>query len=144
MKIQILHAFTIQSQPRLDICVFSVARSAIRISLLDLPCAFPVDLRKHCLERYAKNRALRSTPAAPVGQRLCELEDLAGEFHSEKSINCRATAPVAKHCRSGDPPALHSIHNFAYNLLRLPKIAERAMPPPYNLSMISRRSCGPR
>src|SRR4029450_6151651 len=45
MKIQILHTFTIQSQPRLDICVFSVARSRIRISLLDLSCAFPIELR---------------------------------------------------------------------------------------------------
>src|SRR5262245_47019825 len=46
MKIQILYAFTIQSQPRLDICVFSVAHGRIRISLLDLSCAVPVDLRK--------------------------------------------------------------------------------------------------
>ena len=67
MKIQILHAFPIQSQPRLDICVFSVARSGIGISLLDLSCAVPVDLRKHWLERHAKNRALRPAPAAPVG-----------------------------------------------------------------------------
>src|SRR5262245_20208290 len=105
MKIQILHAFTIQLQPRLDICVFSVAGSGTRISLLDLSCAFPVDPRKHCPKRHPKNRALRSTPAAPVGQRLGELEDLAGEFHSEKSMNCRATAPVAKRCRAGDGPA---------------------------------------
>src|SRR4029453_17089038 len=66
MKIQILHAFTIQSQPRLDICVFSVAQGRIPISLLDLSCAVPVDLRKHWLKRHAKNRALRPAPAASV------------------------------------------------------------------------------
>src|SRR5262249_60402032 len=73
MKIQILHAFTIQSQPRLDICVFSIARRGIRISLLDLSCACPIDLRKYWLERHAKNRALRSAPATPVGQWLRSL-----------------------------------------------------------------------
>src|SRR5204863_1641587 len=83
MKIQILYAFTIQSQPRLDICVFSVTRSGVRISLLDLACAVAVDLRKHWLEGYAKNRALRSAPAAPVGQWFSELEDLTRQFHSE-------------------------------------------------------------
>src|SRR4030095_526099 len=80
MKIQILHAFAIQSQPRLDICVFSVARSGIRISLLDLSGAVPIDLRKHWLERHAKNRALRPAPAAPVGQWLGKLKDFAGKF----------------------------------------------------------------
>src|SRR5215469_14646531 len=119
MKIQILYPFTIQLQPRLDICVFGVARSRTRISLLDLSSAFPVDLRKHWPERHRKNRALCSAPAAPVGQWLGELKDFAGKFHSEKSINCRATAPVAN-------------------------LGRKAMRRPYKLSMISRRSCGPR
>src|SRR5215468_10104747 len=100
MEIQILHAFTIQPQPRLDICVFSIARSGIRISLLDLSCPFPVDLRKHWLERHAENRALCPAPAAPVRKWFGKLQDLTGKFHSEKSINCRATAPVAKHADS--------------------------------------------
>src|SRR5262249_56113330 len=56
MKIQILHAFAIQTQPRLDICIFSITRSRIRVSLLDLSRAVPVDLRQHWLERHAKNR----------------------------------------------------------------------------------------
>src|SRR5918996_3416173 len=81
MKIQILHAFTIQSQPRLDICIFGIARCGIRISLLDLSCAVPVNLREHWPERHAKKRALRSAPAAPVGQLLGEFEDFAGELH---------------------------------------------------------------
>src|SRR5262245_7522635 len=103
VKIQILHAFTIQSQPRFDICVFSVSRSRICISLLDLSCAIPIDLCKHRFERHPKNRALRPAPAAPVGQWLGEFEDLLGQFHSKKSINCRATAPVANRCgRSRD------------------------------------------
>jgi len=84
MKIQILHAFTIQSQPRLDVCVFSVAGSGIRISLLDLACALRVKLRKHRLERHGKNRASRPAPAAPISQRVGEFEDLAGQFHAGK------------------------------------------------------------
>src|SRR5258707_1020033 len=116
MEIQILHTFTIQFQPRLDICVFSVARSGIYISLLHLSCALPVDLREHWLERHAKNRPLRSAQGPPVGQWLGELEDLAGQFHSEKSINCRATAPVSKLVTAGDAPALQVIHDFAQKL----------------------------
>jgi hypothetical protein len=77
MEIQILHAFAIEFQPRLDICVFRVSRSGIRISLLDLSGALTVDLREHWFERHRKDRALRSAPTTPVGQRLRELEDLA-------------------------------------------------------------------
>src|SRR5262245_50253319 len=113
MKVQILYAFTIQSQPWLDICVFSVARTGIRISLLDFSCAAPIDLRKHWLKWHAKNRPLRSAPAAPVSQWLGELEDLAGQFHLGKSINCRATALVANRCRAGVVLALQAIHDFA-------------------------------
>jgi hypothetical protein len=116
MKIQILHAFTIQVQPRLDLCVFGVAGTGIRISSLDLSRAVPIDLRKHRLERDAKNRALRSAPAAPVSQWFGELEDFAGEFHSEKSINCRATAPVAKLVTAGDAPPSQAIDDFAQKL----------------------------
>jgi hypothetical protein len=81
MKIQVLHAFAIQSQPWLDICVFSIAGSGIGISLLDLLRAIPVDLRKHWFELHAKNRALRPAPTAPVGQWFGELKDLASELH---------------------------------------------------------------
>src|SRR5262245_558724 len=116
MKVQILYAFTIQSQPWLDICVFSVARSGIRISLLDFSCAAQVDLRKHWLKWHAENRPLRSAPAAPVSQWRGELEDLAGQFHLEKSINCRTTALVANRCRAGVVLALQAIHDFAQKL----------------------------
>src|SRR5262245_23266299 len=112
MQIQILHAFTIQLQPGLDICIFGVARSRIFVPLLNLSCAFPIDLRKDRLERNAKNRALRSTPASPIGQWFRELKNLAGKFHSEKSINCRETGPVAKPVTTSAAPALQTIHNF--------------------------------
>jgi hypothetical protein len=78
MEFQILHAFPIQSQPRLDVCVLGVARTGIRVSLLDFAGAFPIYLRKHRTKRHAKNGALRSAPAAPVGQRLGKFENLTG------------------------------------------------------------------
>src|SRR5947207_13863940 len=112
MKIQILHAFTIQSQPRLDICVFSVARSGIRISLLDLSCAVPVDLRKHWLERHRKNRALRSAPAAPVGQWFGELEDLTRQFHSENRLTVVQPLMLPPMATSDDVHALQPFHDF--------------------------------
>ena len=83
MEIQILHPFAIQSQPRLDVCVFSVTGGGIRIPLLDLASAPLIDLRQHRAERDAKNGALRSTPAASVRQRLGKLEDLTRNFHSK-------------------------------------------------------------
>jgi hypothetical protein len=82
MEVQILHPFAIQTQPGLDVCVLGVARSGIRISLLDFASAFLIDLRQHRPERDAKNGALRPAPAAPVRERLGKLEDLTGYFHS--------------------------------------------------------------
>jgi hypothetical protein len=83
MEVQILHPLAIQSQPGLDVCVFGVAGSRIRIALLDFARAFLVNLRQHRPERDAKNGALRSAPAAPIRQRLGKLEDLMRNFHSK-------------------------------------------------------------
>ena len=82
MKIQILHPFTIQSQPRLDVRVFGVARRGIRIPLLDFTSAFLIDLRQHRLKWDAKNGALRPAPAASVRERLGEFEYFPRYFHS--------------------------------------------------------------
>src|SRR5262249_4382110 len=94
--------------PWLDICVFHVARRGIRISLLDLSCAFPVDLRKHWLERHAKNRALRSAPAAPVGQWLGELEDLAGQFHFRNQLTVGQALRLPTEAPAGDAALYNS------------------------------------
>src|SRR5215472_13435952 len=83
MEIQILHTFTIQSQPRLDVCVLGVACRGIRMLLLNFARAFRIDLRQHRLKRHSKYGALRSAPAAPVGQRLGKLEDLTRKLHSK-------------------------------------------------------------
>src|SRR5206468_1056399 len=63
---------------RLDVCVLGVARGRIRVSLLDFAGAFPIDLRQHRTKRHPENGALRSAPAAPVGQRLGKFENLTG------------------------------------------------------------------
>src|SRR6266699_2244199 len=81
MELQILHAFPIQSQPRLDVCVLGVARSGIRVSLLDFAGAIPLDLRQHRTKRHAKNGALRSAPVQRVGQRLSQFGELPTQFH---------------------------------------------------------------
>src|SRR5262245_2999070 len=117
MKIQILHPFAIQSQPRLNVCVFGVTGGGIRISLLDFASAFLIDLRQHRPERDAKNGALRPAPTAPVRQRLGKLYDLSGYFHS-KIDKLYGNS-------SGCQP---------WQAMRLP----------YKLSMISRRRPGPR
>ena len=83
MEIQILHPLAVQLEPRLDVCVFRVTCGGIRISLLDFARAFPIDVLEHWLKRDAKNGALRSAPAAPVRQRIGELEDLTGKLHSK-------------------------------------------------------------
>src|SRR5437762_8833998 len=81
MEIQILHPLAIQLEPRLDVCVFRITCGGIRISLLDFSRASPIDVREHRLKRDAKKGALRSAPAAPVRQRLGELEDFTRDFH---------------------------------------------------------------
>src|SRR6266436_7415982 len=81
MEFQILHPFPIQSQPWLNVCVFGVSRSGIRVSLLDFAGAFAIDLRQHRLKRYTENGALRPTPAASVRERLGKFEDLTRKFH---------------------------------------------------------------
>ena len=81
MEIQILHPFAIQSQPRLDVCVFGVTGGGIHIALLDFARAFPIDVRQHWRERNAKKRALRPAPAPPVRQRFGKLQDLTRNFH---------------------------------------------------------------
>src|SRR5690349_7666850 len=82
MQAQVLHPFPIQTQPRLDVRVFGVTRGGCRISLLDFPSAFLVDLRHHRRERLAKNGPLHPAPAAPVCQRLRKLENLTRKLHS--------------------------------------------------------------
>src|SRR5438105_5386968 len=91
MQFQILHPFPIQSQPRLNVCVFGVSRSGIRVSLLNFPGAFAIDLRQYRLKRYTKNRALRPAPAASVRERLGKFEDLTRKFH------CDAGNPACEH-----------------------------------------------
>src|SRR6266536_2032100 len=88
MEFQILHAFPIQSQPRLDICIFGISCSGVCISLLDLAGAFAIDLRQHWLKRHTENGSLRPAPAAPVAQRLCKLENLAGKLHLWRRQSC--------------------------------------------------------
>src|SRR5438046_6166883 len=83
MEFQILRAFPIQSQPRLDVCIFGISCSRVCISLLDLAGAFAIDLRQHWLKRDTENASLRPAPAAPVAQRLCKLENLAGKRSEE-------------------------------------------------------------
>src|SRR5215471_11041918 len=112
MEIQILHSLAVQLEPRLDVCVFRVTCGGIRISLLNFSRALPIDVREHWPKRDAKKGALRSAPAAPVRQRLGKLVDLTGEFHL-KSINCRATAPVANRSTAGNAPALQFLDDFA-------------------------------
>src|SRR5947208_6487853 len=81
MEVQILDAFTIQSQPRLDVCILGVSSSAVRIPPLDFAGAFLIDLRQQRPKRQAKNGALRSAPAAPVTQRLGKFADFTEKFH---------------------------------------------------------------
>lgn len=119
MEIQILHPLAVQLEPRLDVCVFRVTCGGIRISLLNFSRAFPIDVREHWLKRDAKNGALRSAPAAPVRQRIGELEDLTGKLHfkiDELYGNCSGCQPWG----------------------------EQAMRPLYKVPMISRKSRGPR
>jgi hypothetical protein len=40
-----------------------------------------IDFRQYWPKGNAKNRALRSTPTAPVGQRFGKFENLLGKFH---------------------------------------------------------------
>src|SRR6266478_7604940 len=88
MEFQILRAFPIQSQPRLDVCIFGISCSGVCISLLDLAGAFAIDLRQHWLKRHTENGSLRPAPAAPVAQRLCKLENLAGKLHLWRRQSC--------------------------------------------------------
>src|SRR5205823_10692597 len=82
MEVQLLYPHPIQSQPRLDICVFGVTRSRIRISLLNFARTFAIDVLQHRRKRNAKDRPLHSAPATMVGQRLSKLENFTGNFHS--------------------------------------------------------------
>src|SRR5258708_7808295 len=88
MEFQILRAFPIQSQPRLDICVFGISCSGVCISLLDLAGAFAIDLRQHWLKRDTEKGSLRPGPAAPVAQRLRKLENLTGKLHLWRRQSC--------------------------------------------------------
>src|SRR5216117_673017 len=88
MEFQILHAFPIQSQPRLDVCIFGISCSGVCISLLDLAGAFAIDLRQHWLKRHMENGSLRPAPAAPVAQQLCKLENLARKLHLWRRQSC--------------------------------------------------------
>src|SRR5438067_3899819 len=116
LEVQILYPLPIQSQPRLDICVFGVTRSRIRISLLNFARTFAIDVLQHRRKRNAKDRPLHPAPATMVGQRLSKLENFTGNFHScfVRTRNCRATAPVANHDRkAGDAPALQCLNDLA-------------------------------
>src|SRR5437763_10135803 len=116
MEVQVLHPFPIQSQPRLDVCVFRVARSRIRILLLNFASTFAIDVLQHRRKRNAKHRPLHSAPATIVGQRLSKLENFTRNFHS-----CFVQIRIV-----GQP-------------LRLPTTTEKqAMRLPYIASMISR------
>ena len=119
MEIQILHPFAVQLEPRLDVCVFRVACGGIRISLLDFSRAFPIDMREHWLKRDAKNGTLRSPPAAPVRERIGELEDFTGKLHSK-------------------------IDELYGNCLGCQPRPQQTMLPFYKVPMISRKSRGPR
>jgi hypothetical protein len=81
MEFQILHAFPIQSQPRLDVRVFGVAGRRISIALLDFARASLIDFREHRPKWNAKNRALCPTPATTVSQWLGKFENFSGKFH---------------------------------------------------------------
>src|SRR6266403_2208901 len=88
MEFQILHAFPVQSQPRLDICIFGISCSGVCISLLDRAGAFAIDLPQHWLKRHRENGSLRPAPAAPVAQRLCKLKNLTGKLHLWRRQSC--------------------------------------------------------
>src|SRR5262245_39697144 len=81
MEFQILHAFPIQSQPRLDVRIFGVPSCGIRITRLNFSGTFAIDFRQHWPKRNAKYRALCSAPTTLVGQRFSKFEDFVGKFH---------------------------------------------------------------
>src|SRR5437899_5430224 len=115
MEVQVLDAFPIQSQPRLDVGVFGITRGGVRVSLLDFPSALLIDLRHHRPERHPKNRSLGPAPAAPVHQRLGKFENLTRKLHS-LSVRIRIVGqplrlPTA--AMAGGAPALQIFDNFA-------------------------------
>src|SRR4029453_13944673 len=81
MEFQILPAFAIQSQPRLDVRVFGVSSRGIRIALLDFSGAPFIDFSQHWLKGNGKNRGLGSSQTTPVGQRLGKFQNLSRKFH---------------------------------------------------------------
>jgi len=55
MELQILHAFSIQSQPGLDVCILGVSHRQAGIALLNLAQTFLIDLCPHRPQWQAKN-----------------------------------------------------------------------------------------
>src|SRR5438270_9278303 len=117
MEVQILYPLPIQSQPRLDICVFGVTRSRIRISLLNFASTFAIDVLQHRRKRKAKDRPLHPAPATMVGQRLSKLKNFTGNFHSCFVRTRLQDAVAASLCRGargkhgGAAPWLHCFHD---------------------------------
>src|SRR5438552_1343639 len=113
MELQVLNALPSESQPRLDVRVLGVSSSGILIPLLNFAGTCLIDFRQHWLKRNAKNRALRSAPAALVGQRFGKLQKFSGKFHLEDRSIVEQPLRLPTVAKAGDAPALQFRHHFA-------------------------------
>ena len=76
MQLQVLDSLTIHAQPMIDVAILFTG-----VTFLNFAESVLIDAGENWPKWQAKNGTLRSAPAAPVGQWIGELEDLAGKLH---------------------------------------------------------------